>query len=118
MQKRSVVAVLVTILSVATMAFSQNVGGGNPHGQGSLAVPVSGSLIASSPLNSLPSGSMTGVFNITNFTVQNDATGTPKVTAVGNLVATVTDTTGKASTVVANNVTAPVDPTGSCPILS
>jgi hypothetical protein len=119
MQTRSVTTMLAVLLLSTSMMFSQNVGQGNPHGQGSLAVPVSGSLTASSPLSSLPSGSMTGVFNITNFAVQNDASGTPQLTAVGNLVATVTNTSGQASTVVLNNVTAPVtNPAGSCPILS
>jgi hypothetical protein len=61
---------------------------------------------------------MTGVFNITRFAVQNNASGTPTLMAVGNLVGTVTNAAG-ASTVALNNVTAPVAAaTGSCSILS
>jgi hypothetical protein len=118
MQKRSLVAMLAMLLLTASMMFSQTAVPGNPHGQGSLAVPVNGTLTASGPLSSLPSGAMTGVFNITHFAVQNNASGTPQLMAVGNLVGTVTNAAG-ASTVALNNVTAPVTAaTGSCPILS
>lgn len=118
MQKRSLLAMLTMLLLSTSMMFSQNPLSGNPHGQGSLAVPVSGTLTASGPLSSLPSGAMTGVFNITHFAVQNNALGKPQIMAVGNLVGTVTNAAG-ASTVALNNVTAPVTAaTGSCPILS
>ena len=118
MQKRSLVATLAMLVLSTGMMFSQNPLAGNPHGQGSLAVPVNGTLTASGPLSSLPSGAMTGVFNITHFAVQNNASGTPQIMAVGNLVGTVSN--GAAATTVAlNNVTAPVTAaTGSCPILS
>jgi hypothetical protein len=61
---------------------------------------------------------MTGTFNINNFSVQNGPSGTPQLVATGNLIATLTNAAGQAQTVVLNNVTAPVDPSGTCPILS
>ena len=123
MQKRSLFAVLVTLLLTGSMAFSQNVGGGNPHGQTSLAVPVTGTFTAptSGPLislSSLGSGTMIGTFNINNFSVQNSQSGTPQLVATGNLVATLTNAAGQAQTVVLNNVAAPVQASGTCPILS
>lgn len=123
MQKRSVLVVLVTLMLAASAAFSQNVGGGNPHGQTSLAVPVSGTFTAPtsgplSSLSSLGSGTMNGTFNISNFAVQNSSSGSPQLVAIGNLVATLTNAVGQAQTVVLNNVAVPVDPTGTCPILS
>jgi hypothetical protein len=119
MQKRSVLTVLAALLLSTSLMFSQNPLSGNPHGQGSLAVPISGQLTApaSGPLSSL-SGALTGVFNITHFAVQNNASGTPTLMAVGSLVGTVTNAAG-ASTVALSNVTAPVAAaTGSCSILS
>jgi hypothetical protein len=116
MQKRSVLTVLAALLLSASLMFSQNPGSGNPHGQGSLAVPITGQLTApaSGPLSSL-SGALTGVFNITHFAVQNN-----QLMAIGNLVGTVTNAAGTASTVALSNVTAPVtnQSTGSCSILS
>ena len=118
-------AVLATLFLSTSMMFSQNVGRGNPHGQTSLPVPVSGTFgpsTTSGPLGSLlgsqAAGTMTGTFNIQNFAVQNNASGTPQLVAVGNLVATLTNAAGQASTVVLNNVAAPVTATGTCPILS
>jgi CBS-domain-containing membrane protein len=49
---------------------------------------------------------MTGTFNINNFAVQNSPSGTPQLVATGNLVATLTNATGQAQTVVMNNVAA------------
>lgn len=123
MKKRSLVAVLATLLLSTGMMFSQNAGGGNPHGQGSLAVPVTGTFTAPtsgplSALSSLGSGTMNGTFNINNFAVQNNSSGQLQLVATGNLVATLTNTSGQAQTVVLNNVAAPVDPSGTCPILS
>ena len=99
------------------MMFSQAASSGNPHGQTSLAVPVSGTFAPSSqtgPLSSIGSGTLTGTFNINQFAVQNGA-----LVAVGNLVATLTSATGQVlQTLVLNNVTAAVDPSGTCPVLS
>lgn len=122
MNKRSVVTVLATLLLGTSMLFSQN-GGGNPHGQTSLAVPVSGTFTAPtsgalSSLSSLGSGTMTGTFNINNFAVQNGPSGTPQLVATGNLIATLTNSAGQAQSVVLNNVTAPVQAAGTCPVLS
>jgi hypothetical protein len=61
---------------------------------------------------------MAGTFNINNFSVQNSSSGTPQLVATGNLIATLTNSAGQAQTVVLNNVTAPVDPSGTCPVLS
>jgi hypothetical protein len=111
MKTRSIVATLATLLLGVSMMFSQ-AGGGNPHGQGSLAVPITTS--------SLPAGagSVTGTFNITSFAVQNVG-GTPTLMALGNIVATVTNAVGQVSNVVVSNVAAPVTAaTASCPILS
>lgn len=127
MQKRSLVAILTTLLLGATMMFSQNPSSGNPHDQGSLAVPMSGTFSApsSGPLSTLPggsllgSGTLTGVFNINHFAVQNDpSTGQPQLVAVGNLVATLTNAAGQSITTVLNNVAAPATATGTCPILT
>ena len=123
MQKRSLAAVLTTLLLGTSMLFSQNAGGGNPHGQTSLAVPVSGTFTAPttgplSRLSSLGAGTMAGTFNINSFAVQNNASGQPQLMAIGNLVATLTSVTGQAQSIVLNNVAAPVDPSGTCPILS
>jgi hypothetical protein len=120
MQKRSLLAILAVLLFGACMMFAQNPNAGNPHGQGSLAVPVAGQFTApaSGPLSSLGAGTMTGTFKINNFAVQNNASGTPQLVAVGNLVATLTNAAGQATTVVLNNVAAPVAATGTCPILS
>jgi hypothetical protein len=123
MQKHSLAAVLTTLLLGTSMLFSQNSGGGNPHGQTSLAVPVNGTFTAPttgplSQLSSLGTGTMAGTFNINSFAVQNNASGHPQLMAIGNLVATLTSATGQAQSVVLNNVAAPVDPSGTCPILS
>lgn len=121
MQKRSLLAILATLLLSTTMMFSQGVGGGNPHGQGSLAVPITGTLTNSGTLSSVPTGvsALTGTFNIHSFAVQNNASGTPQLMAVGNLVGTLTNAAGQATTVVLNNVAAPVtNATGSCSILT
>lgn len=123
MQKRSLVAMLGTLLLTVSMAFSQNAGGGNPHGQTSLAVPVAGTFTAptSGPLSNLSalgSGTMTGTFNINNFAVQNSPSGAQQLVATGTLIATLTNAAGQAQTVVLNNVAAPVQAAGTCPILS
>ena len=117
MQKRSLIAVLTTLLLSASMMFSQAAAKGNPHGQTSLAVPVTGTVAPSSqngPLSSIGAGNLTGTFNINHFAVQNGA-----LVAVGNLVGTVTGAAGQAvQTLVLNNVTAAVTPNGTCPVLS
>src|SRR5438874_6739489 len=120
MQKPYKMAILGVLLMSTCLMFSQSVGGGNPHGQGSLAVPVAGQFTSAltGPLGSLGSGTMAGTFNVQKFAVQNDASGNPQLVAVGNLVATLTNTAGQATTVVLNNVAAPVAATGTCPILS
>jgi hypothetical protein len=123
MQKRNVLGILAVLLVGTSMMFSQTVGSGNPHLQGSLAVPVTGQFTAPtsglpSSITSLGSGVLSGVFNITSFAVQNVA-GTPTLVAVGNLVGTLTNAAGTVTTVVLNNVTAPITAaTASCPILS
>jgi hypothetical protein len=105
------------------MMFSQAIGSGNPHLQGSLAVPVtapftvSGSALPTS-ITSLTNGTLTGVFNITSFAVQTSSSGTPELVAIGNLVATLTGTAGQIVNVVLNGVTLPVTATGSCSILT
>ena len=110
MQKPYKMAILGVLLMSTCLMFSQSVGGGNPHGQGSLAVPVAGQFTSAltGPLGSLGSGTMAGTFNVQKFAVQNDASGNPQLVAVGNLVATLTNTAGQATTVVLNNVAAPV----------
>lgn len=124
MKTRSLLAVLAALLLSTGMMFAQNVGGGNPHGQTSLSVPVTGTFTTTSgplasALSSLgSSGTMAGTFNINNFSVQNSSSGTPQLVATGNLIATLTNSAGQAQTVVFNNVTAPVDPSGTCPVLS
>jgi hypothetical protein len=127
MQRRSTVALLATLLLSTSMLFSQNPSSGNPHNQGSLAIPVSGTFAApaSGPLSTLPggsalgSGTMTGVFNVNHFAVQNDpTTNQPQLVAVGNLVATLTNSAGQSITTVLNNVAAPAAATGTCPILT
>ena len=122
MTKRSLIAVLTTLVLGTGMMFSQ-AGNGNPHGQTSLAVPVTGTFTAPtsgafSSLSSLGSGTMAGTFNINNFVVQNNASGQPQLMAIGNLIATLTNGAGQAQTVVLNNVSVPVDPAGTCPILT
>lgn len=110
MRTRSTMAILAVLLLSTCMVFSQNPNSGNPHGQGSLAVPVTGT--------SQTGGPVTGTFNIQSFAVQNVG-GTPTLVAIGNLVATLTDAAGTVQTVVQNNVAAPVaSSTGSCSILS
>jgi len=116
-------AVLTTLLLSTGMMFAQAAGNGNPHGQTSLAVPVTGSFVAPttgplSSLGSLGSGTMAGTFNINHFAVQNNAQGPPQLVAIGNLVATLTNASGQSQTTVLNNVVAAVDPAGTCPILS
>ncbi|HET9743477.1 MAG TPA: hypothetical protein VFQ00_12065 [Terriglobales bacterium] len=123
MKKRSLIAVLAALFLSTTMMFSQSVSSGNPHGQTPLAIPVTGTFTAPtsgplSSLSSLGSGTMTGTFNINHFAVQNNASGTPQLVALGNLVATLTNAAGQVQTVVLNNVAAPVDPSGTCPVLS
>ena len=126
MQKRNTIALLATLLLGTSMLFSQNPSAGNPHNQGSLAIPVSGTFAPKSAGSStLPgisgSGLISGVLNVTHFAVQNDpTTNQPQLVAVGNLVATLTDAAGQTlTTVVLNNVAAPVaGTTGSCQILT
>lgn len=124
MKKRSLAAIFAALLLSTCMMFSQTVGGGNPHGQTSLAVPVTGAFTTTSgplatALSSLgSSGTMTGTFNINNFSVQNSPSGTPQLVATGSLIATLTNAAGQAQTVVLNSVTAPVAASGTCPILS
>ena len=122
MHKRSTIAILTALLMSTSMVFAQAAGSGNPHNQGSLAVPVAGTFAPSTTstgaLSSLPSGTMTGTFNVKSFAVQNNATtGKPQLVAIGNLVATLTNAAGTTG-VVLNNVVAAVDPTGTCPILT
>lgn len=127
-------AILAVLLLSTCMVFSQNPNSGNPHGQGSLAVPVAGQFSPSEttgPLSSLGSGTMAGTFNIQKFAVQNDAQGKQQLVAIGNLIGTFTPTAGAATTaapaapaaagpttVVMNNVAVPLQATGTCPILS
>lgn len=123
MTKRNLIAVLTTLVLSTGMMFSQAAGNGNPHGQTSLAVPVAGTFTAPTSgalgsLSSLGSGTMAGTFNISNFAVQNNASGQPQLVAVGNLIATLTNSAGQAQTVVLNNVAAPVTAAGTCPILT
>ena len=119
METRKTTILAVLLLSTCLLR-AQNAGTGNPHGQGSLAVPVSGQYTAqpTGPLSSLGSGTMAGTFNINKFAVQNNAEGKPEVVAIGNLIATLTPAAGQATTVVMNNVAAPLVATGTCPILS
>ena len=135
MHTRSTMAILAVLLLSTCMVFSQNPNSGNPHGQGSLAVPVAGQFSPSEttgPLSSLGSGTMAGTFNIQKFAVQNDAQGKQQLVAIGNLIGTFTPTAGAATTaaaaaapaasgpttVVMNNVAVPLQATGTCPILS
>ena len=116
-------AVLTTLLLSTGMIFAQAAGNGNPHGQTSLPVPVTGTFTAPtsgplSSLSSLSSGTMAGTFNINQFAVRNNASGQPQLVAIGNLIATLTNSSGQSQTTVLNNVVAAVDPTGTCPILS
>lgn len=134
MQTRSKMAMLAALILSTCMIFAQNPNSGNPHGQGSLAVPIAGQFSPSSttgPLSSLGSGTMAGTFNIQRFAVQNDAQGKQQLVAIGNLIGTFTPTAGAATTaaaaapaaagpttVVMNNVAVPLQATGTCPILS
>ena len=134
MQTRSKMAMLAALILSTCMIFAQNPNSGNPHGQGSLAVPIAGQFSPSSttgPLSSLGSGTMAGTFNIQRFAVQNDAQGNQQLVAIGNLIGTFTPTAGAATTaaaaapaaagpttVVMNNVAVPLQATGTCPILS
>ena len=129
MHTRNTMAILAGLLLSTCMMFSQNPNSGNPHGQGSLAVPIAGQFSPSAttgPLSSLGSGTMAGTFNVQKFAVQNDASGKPQLVAIGNLIATLTPTAGQATTaaaagpttVVMNNVAVPLQATGTCPILS
>ncbi|HEU5233092.1 MAG TPA: hypothetical protein VFU50_09545 [Terriglobales bacterium] len=123
MKRRSLMAVLTTLLLSTGMIFAQAGGNGNPHGQTSLPVPVTGTFTAPtsgalSSLSALGSGTMAGTFNINQFAVQNNAQGQPQLVAIGNLIATLTNSSGQSQTTVLNNVVAAVDPTGTCPILS
>lgn len=126
MQKRNFVVMLVTLLFTVGVAFSQNAGSGNPHGQTSMAVPITANFTAPpalpagplSSLSSLVSGTLAGTFNITNFAVQNSS-GTPQLVAIGTLIGTLTSSsTGQALPVLLNNVAIPVAATGTCPVLS
>lgn len=131
MHTRSTTAILAVLLLSTCMMFSQNPNSGNPHGQGSLAVPVAGQFSPSGttgPLSSLGSGTMAGTFNVKKFAVQNDASGKPQLVAIGNLIATLTPAAGATAaaapaasgptSVVMNDVAVPLQATGTCPILS
>ena len=135
MHTRNKLAMLAVLILSTCMIFAQNPNSGNPHGQGSLAVPIAGQFSPSSttgPLSSLGSGTMAGTFNIQKFAVQNDAQGKQQLVAIGNLIGTFTPTAaGQAATaaaqapapagpttVVMNNVAVPLQATGTCPILS
>ena len=130
MHTRNKMAMLAALILSTCMIFAQNPNSGNPHEQGSLAVPVAGqfspSTTTTGPLSSLGSGTMAGTFNIQRFAVQNDPndSGKPKVFAIGNLIGTFTPTAGQASTaaaaapaaagpttVVMNNVAVPLQAT-------
>ena len=134
MHTRNTMAILAVLLLSTCMVFSQNPNSGNPHGQGSLAVPIAGQFSPSATtgqLSSLGSGTMAGTFNVQRFAVQNDASGNPQLVAIGNLIATLTPTAGATTTaaaaapaaagpttVVMNNVAVPLAATGTCPILT
>ncbi len=120
MKKRNLIAVLTALLLSTGMMFSQTIANGNPHGQASLPVPVTGTFTApaSGALSSLGNGTMAGTFNISNFAVQNNAAGQPQLVAIGNLIATLTNSSGQSQAVVLNNVAAPVAAAGTCPILT
>ena len=133
MELRQKIAMLAVLILSTCMMFSENPNRGNPHGQGSLAVPIAGqfspSTTTTGPLSSLGSGTMAGTFNIQKFAVQNDAQGKPQIVAIGNLIGTFTPTAGAstaaaaapasgATAVVMNNVAVPLQATGTCPILT
>jgi hypothetical protein len=117
MQTRKAISILAVLLLSTCSLFAQN-----PHGQSALAVPVAGTTslgtppagTTSGPLSSLAGGTFAGTFNITRFVVQSG-----QLTAIGNLVGTVTQTGGATTAVVLNDVAAQVTAaSGTCPVLS
>lgn len=104
-------AVVLLTLPIAASAQATN------SAKSALAVPVTGSFAPSTtsgPLTTAGTGTFAGTFNIQQFANQNG-----NLVAIGTLVGTLTNAAGQVTSVVINNVTAPVTAaTGSCSILS
>lgn len=117
MSRKKIILALLCIFSVlafTTVSPAQTAGSA---AKSALAVPVTGSFAPSTtsgPLTSLGTGTFNGTFNIQQFANQNG-----NLVAIGTLVGTLTNAAGTATSIVINNVTAPVTAaSGSCQILT
>lgn len=108
---------LICIIGLLTLCLPAAAQSANSSAKSSLAVPVAGSFAPSAttgPLTSAGTGTFAGTFNIQQFANQNG-----NLVAIGTLVGTLTNAAGQVTSVVINNVTAPITAaTASCPILS
>lgn len=117
MYRKILALVLVCALAVFTVPMVASAQSAQPAAKSALAIPVTGSFAPSTttgPLASAGTGNFAGTFNIQQFANQNG-----NLVAIGTLVGTLTNAAGQVTSVVLNNVTAPVTAaTGSCSILS
>lgn len=116
---RALLLMLVFTFAYVMMPAMATAQTSNSAAKSSLALPVTGTASPSSTtsgaLSSVPSGPITGTFNLQQFTVINGV-----VNAVGTLVLNVTNAAGQVTSTVINNVAIPLagTPTASCPVLS
>ncbi|HKR93929.1 MAG TPA: hypothetical protein VJW55_01120 [Candidatus Angelobacter sp.] len=116
MNRKFLASILICAVALLTLPIAASAQATN-SAKSALAIPVTGSFAPSTtsgPLATAGTGNFAGTFNIQQFANQNG-----NLVAIGTLVGTLTNAAGQVTSVVINNVTAPVTAaTGSCSILS
>ena len=116
MNRKFLASILICAVALLTLPIAVSDQTTN-SAKSALAIPVTGSFAPSTtsgPLATAGTGNFAGTFNIQQFANQNG-----NLVAIGTLVGTLTNAAGQVTSVVINNVTAPVTAaTGSCSILS
>jgi hypothetical protein len=116
MNRKFLASILICAVALLTLPIAASAQTTN-SAKSALAIPVTGSFAPSTtsgPLATAGTGNFAGTFNIQQFANQNG-----NLVAIGTLVGTLTNAAGQVTSVVINNVTAPVTAaTGSCSILS
>jgi len=116
MNRKFLASILICAVALLTLPIAASAQTTN-SAKSALAIPVTGSFAPSTtsgPLATAGTGNFAGTFNIQQFANQNG-----NLVAIGTLVGTLTNAAGQITSVVINNVTAPVTAaTGSCSILS
>jgi hypothetical protein len=117
MNRKMIALGLICVIGLLTFPLAAPAQTASSAAKSALAVPVTGSFAPSTTAGTLTSagtGTFAGTFNIQQFANQNG-----NLVAIGTLVGTLTNAAGQVTSVVINNVTAPVTAaTASCQILS